>query len=101
MDSASGRILRTIDQVGGSNYVAYNSGDKRFYLGARDMTEDGTKSTRKMPVLGIIDAVTMDFIENVPAAPNCKTVVADPASNRIFMPLTASPSGPGIGVFSR
>lgn len=42
----------------------------------------------------------MAFIQNVPSAPNCKTVVADPATNRIFMPLTASASGPGIGVFS-
>lgn len=101
MDSANGKILRTIDQVGGSNYVAYNSGDKRFYLGARDMTEDGTKNTKKTPVLGVIDAVTLDFIENVPAAPNCKSVVADPVTNHVFMPLTASASGPGIGVFSR
>ena len=49
------------------------------------MTEDGTKNTKKTPVLGIIDAVSMNFIENVPAAPNCKTVVADPKTNRIFM----------------
>lgn len=101
MNAADGTILRTIDQVGGSNYVAYNPGDKRFYLGARDMTEDGTKNTKRTPVLGVVDAVTMDFIENVPAAPNCKSVVADPVTNRIFMPLTASTSGPGIGVFSR
>jgi hypothetical protein len=101
MDAANGKILRTIGQVGGSNCVAYNSGDKRFYLGARDMTEDGTKNTKKMPVLGIVDAVTMEFIENVPAAPNCKSVVADPVTNRVFMPLTASTSGPGIGVFGR
>jgi hypothetical protein len=99
MDATNGTILRTISEVGGSNYVAYNPGNKRFYLGARDMTEDGTKNTKKTPVLGIIDAVSMNFIENVPAAPNCKTVVADPETNRIFMPLTASPSGPGIGAF--
>lgn len=100
MDAGSGAILKTIGEVGGSNYVAYNPGNRRFYLGARDMTEDGTKNTKKMPVLGVIDAVTMGFIQNVPSAPNCKTVVADPATNRVFMPLTASPSGPGIGVFS-
>jgi hypothetical protein len=47
------------------------------------------------------DAVTMEFIENVPVAPNCKTVVADPVTNRVFMPLTASANGPGIGVFGR
>ena len=100
MDATNGKILRTINEVGGSNFVTYNPGNKRFYLGARDMTEDGTKNTKKTPFLGIIDAVSMNFIENVPAAPNCKTVVADPKTNHIFMPLTASPSGPGIGVFS-
>ncbi len=100
MDAASGAILRTISEVGGSNYVAYNPGNKRFYLGARDMTQDGTKATKKTPFLGIIDAVSMTFIENVPAAPNCKAVVADPKTNHVFMPLTASPNGPGIGVFA-
>lgn len=101
MDANSGKILRTISQVGGSNYVAYNSGDQRFYLGARDMTVDGTRNTKKMPVLGIIDAMSMDFIENVDAAPNCKSVAVDPVSNRVFMPLTTSFKGSGIGVFSR
>ena len=100
MDATNGTILRTITEVGGSNYVTYNSGNKRFYLGARDMTADGTKNTKKTPVLGIINAVSMTFIENVPAAPNCKTVVADPLTNHVFMPLTASASGPGVGVFS-
>lgn len=99
MDATSGQILRTISDVGGSNYVAYNPGNKRFYLGARDMTEDGTKNTKKTPVLGIIDAVSMNFIQNVPAAPNCKTVVADPKTNHVFMPLTTTAGGPGIGVF--
>jgi DNA-binding beta-propeller fold protein YncE len=100
MDASSGKILRTITQVGGSNYVTYNPGNKRFYLGARDMTVDGRKGSEKAPYLGVIDAMTMQFIENVPAAPNCKTVVADPITNLVFMPLTASANGPGIGVFS-
>lgn len=54
-----------------------------------------------MPVLGIIDAMSMDFIENVDAAPDCKSVAVDPVSNRVFMPLTTSSKGSGIGVFSR
>ena len=98
MDAANGRILSTVNEVEGSNYVAYNPGNQRFYLGARDMTEDGTKGTKKRPVLGIIDATSMKFIANVPSAPNCKAVAADPTTNRIFMPLTTSGSGPGIGV---
>jgi hypothetical protein len=100
MDASNGEVLQLISEVGGSNYVTYNPGNKRFYLGARDMTEDGTKNTKKTPVLGIVDAVSLNFIGNVPAAPNCKTVVADPKTNHVFMPLTASPSGVGIGVFS-
>ena len=100
LDVASGKVLQTIGEVGGEDFVTYNPGDKRFYLGARDMTADGTKNTKTTPVLGIIDAVSMRFVENVPSAPNCKTVAADPATNHVFMPLTASPSGPGIGVFA-
>ena len=33
MDATSGKILRTISEVGGSNFVTYNPGNKRFYLG--------------------------------------------------------------------
>lgn len=99
LNAKTGKILSTVNEVGGSNYVTYNPGDRRFYLGARDMTEDGTKNTKKTPVLGIIDAVSMKFVENVPAAPNCKAVAADPKTNHVFMPLTKSESGPGIGVF--
>jgi DNA-binding beta-propeller fold protein YncE len=100
MDATNGAVLATVNEVGGANYVAYNPGNRRFYIGARDMTVDGTKNTAKTPVLGIIDAVSMRFIESVPTAPNAKAVVADAATNRVFVPLTASPSGPGIGVFS-
>lgn len=100
LDTVTGKILQTIGEVGGEDFVTYNPGNKRFYLGARDMTTDGTKNTAKTPVLGIIDAVSMQFIENVPTAPNAKAVAADPVTNHVFVPLTASPSGPGIGVFS-
>jgi DNA-binding beta-propeller fold protein YncE len=100
IDASNGKILSTVNEVGGSNYVAYDSDNKRFYLGARDMTADGTKNTPTTPVLGVIDAVTMKFIENVPAAPNCKAVAVDPKTNHVFMPLTKSPSGQGIGIFS-
>jgi DNA-binding beta-propeller fold protein YncE len=100
LDATNGTILATVNEVGGSNYVTYNPGDRRFYLGARDMTADGTKNTKKTPFLGIIDAVSMKFIANVPAAPNCKSVAADPQTNHVFMPLTASATGPGIGVFA-
>ena len=99
LNAKTGKILSTVNEVGGSNYVTYDPGNKRFYLGARDMTADGTKNTKKTPVLGIIDAVSMKFIESVPAAPNCKAVAADPKTNHVFMPLTESASGPGIGVF--
>lgn len=99
MDAGSGKLLQTIGEVGGADFVDYDAGNKRFYLGARDMTEDGTRTTKKTPVLGVIDAVMMTFLENVPGAPNCKTVSADPVTNHVFMPLSTSGSGPGIGVF--
>lgn len=99
MDAGSGKLLQTIGEVGRADFVDYDAGNKRFYLGARDMTEDGTRATKKTPVLGVIDAVMMTFLENVPGAPNCKTVSADSVTNHVFMPLSASGSGPGIGVF--
>ena len=73
----------------------FNSGDDRYYLAARNNPGG--------PVLGIIDADTNQWIQNVPTAPNSHSVAADPRSNQIYVPLTANPASPCplgcIGVF--
>jgi DNA-binding beta-propeller fold protein YncE len=87
MDFMTGRIVATITEVGGSDQVWYNPGDKRYYLAARANTGG--------PVLGIIDAQTNAWIENVPTVQNAHSVAVDPKTNQVFVPLTNK----GIGVY--
>ncbi len=98
LDAVSGRLLATITQVGGSDQVTFSPSLNRFYLAARDMTSNGMASGTKTPVLGVIDAVSLNWIENVPTSPSSKGVAVDPTTNHVFVPLTASP-GPGVGVY--
>ncbi len=88
MDARTGAILATITQVGGSDQVWFNPGDKRFYLAARSMPGG--------PVLGVIDAETNTWLTNVPTGPNAHSVAADPINNHIFVPL----KGKGIAVYA-
>jgi len=83
-----------IAQVGGWDEVWYNPGDHRYYLGARGMAGGA--------VLGVIDAKTNLWIANVPTAKNAHSVAANPANNRIFVPLTPNPACPTgcVGVYA-
>ncbi|HLY65778.1 MAG TPA: hypothetical protein VKU60_09615, partial [Chloroflexota bacterium] len=68
MNAANGQIVKVITQVGGSDEVWYLPGQSRYYLAASSMTDDGTASGKPTPVLGVIDAITNTWIENVPTA---------------------------------
>jgi hypothetical protein len=82
INSVTGEILTTINNVGAVDQVWYNPGDNRYYLAARDMPTG--------PVLGVIDAGTRQWLQNVPTNGNAHSVAADPKNNHIFVPL---PSG--------
>ncbi|PYU11933.1 MAG: cytochrome C nitrite reductase, partial [Acidobacteria bacterium] len=44
------------------------------------------------PVLGVIDAVTNTWLQNVPSGANAHSVAADPMTNHVFVPLQPSAS---------
>jgi hypothetical protein len=79
MDGGTGRIVTIIDKVGGSDEVWFNPGDNRYYTASRDMPTG--------PVLGVIDAGTNTWLQNVPTGSNAHSVAADPFNNHIFVPL--------------
>ncbi|PYX85272.1 MAG: hypothetical protein DMG70_04160 [Acidobacteria bacterium] len=81
IDGTSGAILATIDKVGGVDETWYNPGDNRYYVAARDMPAG--------PVMGIIDAKTNQWLENVATGSNSHSIAADPTNNHIFVPLQA------------
>ena len=96
LDARTGDIVATVTQVGGSDQVWFNPGDGNYYLAARGNPGG--------PVLGIIDAETNTWIENLPTAPNAHSVAANPINNHVFVPLTPLPKDPAcvngcIGVY--
>lgn len=79
VDGTSGAVIKAIYEVGRADQVTYNPGDKRFYLGARDM---GNGS-----YLGIIDATTNLWLYNAPTGGNSHGLAADPVNNHIYIPF--------------
>jgi hypothetical protein len=59
----------------------YNPGDNRYYLAARDMPTG--------PVLGVIDAKTNQWLQNVTTNSNSHSISVDSGNNHVFVPLQA------------
>jgi hypothetical protein len=99
IDGTSGAILTTITNVGGVDQIWYNSGDNRYYVAARDMPNG--------PVMGVIDAHTRVWLENVATNANSHSIAVDSGNNHAFVPLQAggicnSQSSNGcIGVYAQ
>jgi hypothetical protein len=81
INGTTGVILATINNIGGVDQGWFNPGDNRYYLAARDMPTG--------PVLGVIDAVGRQWLQNVPTQGNSHSVAADPTFNKIYVPLPA------------
>jgi hypothetical protein len=81
INGSTGEVLATINNVGFVDETWYNPGDNKYYLGARDMPGG--------PVLGVIDAGTRQWLQNVPTNGNAHSVAVDPKNNHIFVPLPA------------
>ncbi len=84
INGSTGKIVTIIDKVGGVDQAAFNANDNRYYVAARDMPGG--------PVLGVIDAVTNTWLQNVPSGANAHSVAADPNTNHVFVPLQPSAS---------
>jgi len=82
INGSTGQVLTTINNVGFVDETWYNPGDNNYYLAARDMPSG--------PVLGVINAGTRQWLQNVTTNGNAHSVAADPINNHIFVPL---PSG--------
>jgi hypothetical protein len=99
IDGSAGTILATITNVGGVDEVWYNSGDNRYYVAARDMPNG--------PVMGVIDAATNVWLENVVTNANSHSIAVDSSNNHAFVPLqaggicTSQSSNGCIGVFAQ
>jgi hypothetical protein len=86
----SGEIVGTVNEVGGSDEVWYNPSLNHYYLAAAAMTGGA--------VLGVVDAKTHRWIQNIPTAPEAHSVAADARTNRVFVPVIPSQDAPAGGV---
>jgi hypothetical protein len=82
LNGTTGAILSTINFVGGADQAWYNPGDGKYYLGAGNMLPS--------PVLGVIDARSRQWLQNLPTSVSAHSVAADPKNNHIFLPLGPS-----------
>jgi hypothetical protein len=99
IDGTSGKILATITTVGGVDEIWFNAGDQRYYLAARDMPGG--------PVLGVIDAKSNTWLQNVTTNSNSHSIAVDPSNNHVFVPMqsggicTTQSANGCIAVFAR
>ncbi len=99
IDGNTVTVLTRINETGGVDEIWYNPGDNRYYLAARDFANG--------PKLGVIDAGSMQWLENVPTNSNSHSVSVEPANNHVWVPMQAggpckTESSAGcIGVFAR
>ena len=77
-----GAIVANIPQVFGADQVAYNPTTQQYFIAARNFTGG--------PQLGIIDAATDSFVENIPTTPGDHSVAVDPVSGEVFLPAGAA-----------
>jgi hypothetical protein len=82
MDLRSGKVVSTLDQVGGSDEVWFDKQQERYYLAA--VANPGG------PVLGIVDARNDRWLANLPTGPSAHSVAADPVNSRVFVPIAAT-----------
>lgn len=85
MRAATGRIVASLPQVGGSDEVWSDLKSGRYYLAAVANTGG--------PVLGVVDSRTNRWIGNLPTGPHAHSVASDPATGKVFVPI-ASGSAP-------
>lgn len=85
MNASDGTIISRITQIGGGDEDWYNPGDGRFYFTSED------KSTPPVDSLGVIDAQTGAWLQNVPD-PGGRQAVALAENNHIFTPVRVLPA---------
>src|SRR4029078_10985623 len=78
MNAIDGHIIvNNFPQVGGGDQVNYNPGDNRYYVTAADRT------ARRGNVLGVFDAATNLWIQNVPAV-GPRNLASYAGNNHVF-----------------
>jgi hypothetical protein len=84
VNAVNGTVISNITQVGSGDEVWYNAGDGQFYV--------TSTNSAGATVLGVIDAQTGTWRENVPA-PGARNVAALASNNHIFAVVRSPAAG--------
>jgi hypothetical protein len=93
IDITDGHIVNSYP-IGGNDEVWFDAGSQHYYLGA-DKNVDGSGTA--MPLLGVIDARTMQLDEGVPSSTTAHSVAADKFSHHVFLPIGFVPPNSKAG----
>ncbi|MGB6350490.1 MAG: hypothetical protein WBG10_10725 [Pseudolabrys sp.] len=98
--NAKTKNYANIGNITGADEVWFNSGDRRYYLGAsKNCKVPGTPcptAAQQAAALGVIDGTSV-LIETIPQSSNSHSVAADSKRNRIFVPQVAPVATVGTG----
>ena len=81
-DSKTEKMIPVTDKFGGADMAAYNKKLGLYLVGGREAPGG--------PSVGVIDAKTNKWIENIPVPPNPHSVAADNRTGHVFVPSAAT-----------
>lgn len=102
LDRTNGALLASIN-AGGGDEMQYDSASNRYYVAASRWTATGKAATNGScsaaspctPVLAIIDAAGRKLLAQVPTGNNAHSVAVDPATGKVFVPVSSGTSPAG------
>jgi hypothetical protein len=80
MNASTGQVIKIISEIHGADEVWYNAGDHRFYAAS---------GGAPIPAIGVVDAMTSEFLQNLPTGPGAHSVAAFAKTNHVFAPIGA------------
>ena len=95
--SDNGKVVASIDKVGGTDEVAYNPVTNQYFVAAAGMPGGG--------VIGVIDAATNQWVENVPTGMgHSHSIAVDDKASLLAVPQSVKAAGCGkqgcVGVYA-
>jgi len=96
LDPRTGRVVKTIPQVGDADEVWYDPGSNSYYF-AHSMNGATEAATARAGAIGMVNAATDEFVTDIPIeGAGVHSVAVNAANNHIFVPV----AGKGILVLA-
>jgi hypothetical protein len=88
LDARTGRVLKTIPQVGDADEVWYDPGSNRYYF-AHSVAGASEATSARSGAIGVVDAATDEFVTDIPIeGAGVHSVAVNAKNKHIFVPVT-------------